>query len=73
MFEVDLTVKMHIYVLFREVHRVRQSGVTIAINWWFEMCFGKDWVYKELCFTLNTSRTIDTAEGNGDKNENILQ
>lgn len=38
-------------------HRVRQCGVTIAVNWWFDMVFGRDWVYKELC--ANVGKAMD--------------
>ncbi|CAN8061319.1 unnamed protein product [Agarophyton chilense] len=33
-------------------HRVSQEGITIAINFWYEMCFGRDWIYREFCAGL---------------------
>ena len=27
----------------------------MAVNWWFEMKFGRDWVYRELCFNLRNA------------------
>lgn len=29
-------------------HTVLQEGLTVAVNWWFDMTYGRDWVLKEL-------------------------
>lgn len=29
-------------------HRVAQVGLTIAVNWWFAMRYGRDWVMMQL-------------------------
>lgn len=46
-------------------HRVAQQGITIAINWWYEMSFGRDWVYRELCSNLRTVMNAQNHSSNG--------
>ncbi|PXF42362.1 JmjC domain-containing protein E [Gracilariopsis chorda] len=58
--EYDQCLQVHLHagdVLYLPAlwyHRVAQQGITIAINWWYEMWFGRDWVYRELCSNLRT-------------------
>lgn len=44
--------------------------MTIAVNWWFEMTFGRDWVYKELCHNLRSS-LLEPKEETADFKEEI--
>lgn len=70
-------------IVHYSVHRVTQIGVTVAVNWWFDMTFGKDYVFQQVCFNLRrvvSSKGEDKVDGddsNGvvkcDANNNVRQ
>lgn len=35
-----------------KVHRVSQKDVTIAVNWWYDMHYGSNWIYREFCASI---------------------
>lgn len=47
------------------VHRVTQSGVSVAVNWWFDMTIGKDYVYQQACYSLRRLIPAGVSEANG--------
>lgn len=37
-----------------------QLVATVAVNWWFDMTFGKDYVFQQVCFNLR--RVVSSKE-----------
>lgn len=72
----DVVVELHagdmLYLPALWYHHVSQRGITIAVNWWFEMTFGRDWVYRELCSNLRPQARngpVQAVEGNASSGE----
>jgi len=51
-------------------HTVRQEDLTVAVNWWFDMTYGRDWVLKELfdklCVDDRGKKEVDVAKKSSD-------
>lgn len=39
-----------------------QRGITIAVNWWFDMVFGKDYIFQQLCFNISRLLPVEAPD-----------
>jgi len=43
--------------------------VTVAVNWWFDMYFGRDWIYKQLCSNLKSVSSFEQGVSSHDPHD----